>query len=103
ARADIITPTDHTWATVPANPTATQFATALAADKSSIESKWPAAANRYWTGVWKNQKSDPDDYDPNTPSDFNPVPVLQSWLVSGNESSTTGDTYSPTELVAGLT
>ncbi|HEY9248519.1 MAG TPA: hypothetical protein VIO38_05285 [Rariglobus sp.] len=73
-----------------------------------IDSYWRASRNRQWTGVWRNRNT-PDypqtpaaaAYDPDAPANFNPVPALQSWLVSGNESI--ADKFKPTGAVSGLT
>jgi hypothetical protein len=58
--------------------------------------------NRHWTGSWKNTNNDLSTYQRNNPAAFNPTPLLQSWLVSGNENSTTGDTFKPTDVITGL-
>jgi Tfp pilus assembly protein PilX len=64
-----------------------------------IDTYWRASRNRQWTGAWKNGNG--NAYDKETPSGVNPVPVLQSWLVSGNENI--GNTYKPTDAISGLT
>jgi Tfp pilus assembly protein PilX len=94
ARADVIKPATVTWST---DSTAD---TALAADKSGIDNYWQGTKrNRHWVGAWKNAAP---AFDVNTPAASNPSPALQSWLVSGNESSTTGDTFKPVDVVTGL-
>jgi Tfp pilus assembly protein PilV len=70
-----------------------------AAAQASIDTYWRAKRNRQWTGVWLNTKNNPSDYDPNNPAAFNPVPVLQSWLVSGNEKAAD---FSPETQLTGL-
>jgi hypothetical protein len=90
ARADV---------TIPTSVTVTN-ATAASAALTSIDTHWRAGRNRHWTGVWLNNKSDPADFIPGTPSAFNPEPVLQSWLVSGNENAASN--YDPDTVVTGL-
>ncbi|MFH1496459.1 MAG: hypothetical protein ABII82_01420 [Verrucomicrobiota bacterium] len=102
ATADVITPAGHTWTTLPVTSTAANYTTARNTDKSSIETNWATNSNRHWTGTWTNQIKD-SDYDPDNPATSNPLPVLQAWLVSGNEASATGDTFKPTDAVSELT
>lgn len=64
-----------------------------------IDTYWRATRNRQWTGVWKNGNG--SAYDKETPASFNRIPILQSWLISGNESA--ADTYKPTTAISGLT
>ena len=90
ARADVLTPASITLdATTPAPTVLAQ-----------IDTHWRDRRNRHWTGVWRNTKDNPADYDPANPAAFNPVPELQSWLVSGNESTAT---FSPEDQIANLT
>jgi hypothetical protein len=70
---------------------------------NSIDTYWRAQRNRQWTAVWKNGNNDPSTYDSNNPANYNPVASLQSWLVSGNENSATGNTFKPTDTITGLT
>jgi hypothetical protein len=91
ARADVTTP-----------PGVTVTAESVAADTlNSIDTYWRASRNRHWTGVWLNTNDDPATYDRNNPAAFNPVPALQSWLVSGNENTAT--TFDPNITITGLT
>ena len=105
ARADVLPPATHTWASVPsspppaAQPTPAQYATARADDTNSIGTYWRTRRNRHWTGVWLNSNSDPADYDADDPAAFNPAPALQSWLVSGNEKATD---FTPETQLTGL-
>ncbi len=97
ARADVIAPASLGWST------ASDPVLARAADAAAIKSQWTASPrNRNWTGVWLNTKGHPAAYTPDSPADFNPAPALQAWLVSGNENSTTGDTFKPVDIVTGL-
>ncbi|MDF3056180.1 MAG: hypothetical protein K0R17_395 [Rariglobus sp.] len=72
----------------------------------SIDTYWRNRRNRQWTGVWRNRNT-PDytppapAFDSNNPAAYNPVPALQSWLVSGNENGAA--TFSPSTAVTGLT
>jgi Type II secretory pathway, component PulK len=66
-----------------------------------IDDFWADRRNRRWTGAWANGNT--SDYDRNNPAEFNAVPRLQSWLVSGNENSPTGDAYKPTDRLPALT
>ncbi|HSI09082.1 MAG TPA: hypothetical protein VK985_10905 [Rariglobus sp.] len=85
----------------PASGTSLTATTATAL--SNIDTYWRASRNRQWTGAWRNSNNDPATYDSNNPAKYNPVAVLQSWLVSGNENATTGDTFKPSDTVTGLT
>ncbi len=75
---------------------------------NSIDTYWRnAPRNRQWTGVWRNsntpgypQTPAAAPYNADAPASYNPVPALQSWLVSGNENI--GDTYKPTDTISGL-
>jgi hypothetical protein len=66
---------------------------------NSIDQFWRGSRNRRWTGAWKNTNT--SAYDADIPAAFNPVPGLQTWLVSGNE--TIPNNYRPTDVVTGLT
>ena len=76
---------------------ASNTSTALA----SIDNYWKSSRNRRWTGAWKAADPDLAGFVANTPSASNVPPVLQSWLVSGNE--TIADKYKPTDVVPGST
>ena len=101
ARADITSPTGHTWTTLPLVPSASDYASARTTDATSFESYWQTARNRHWTGVWLNGRNNPADYDRANPSAFTPLPELQSWLVSGNETNSSA--FSPLTAITGLT
>jgi hypothetical protein len=66
---------------------------------TGIDTYWRSKRNRQWTAVWKNGTTGP--YNSDAPASANAVPVLQSWLVSGNENTAT--TFLPTAQVSGLT
>lgn len=97
ARADIVTPPNFNWATVPANPTATHYFNARATDTTGIDSFWNASRNRNWTGAWRNTNN--STFDPNQPSAYNATPGTAAWLVSGNENAAT---FLPTTALTNL-
>lgn len=68
---------------------------------TAIDTYWRGGRNRHWVGAWRNANNDPNDFDADNPSAFNPVPELQAWLVSGNEE--TGNTFLPQTAIPGLT
>ncbi len=73
---------------------------AAATTLTSIDDFWSDRRNRRWTGAWANGNA--SSYDRSAPADFNTVPRLQSWLVSGNENSPAGDTFRPTDRLPAL-
>ncbi len=79
---------------------------------TALNSYWRGSRNRRWTGAWKNVN--PTTYDPDNAPAYNPVPGLQSWLVSGNENTpdpadplapNADDRFlfKPSDIVTGLT
>jgi hypothetical protein len=79
---------------------------------SAIDSYWKTSGsprNRHWIGAWKNINT--TAFDRNAPAAFNPLPgnpadntvSTPAWLVSGNETSATSDTFKPADVVTGLT
>jgi hypothetical protein len=73
--------------------------TATASALNAIDTYWRASRNRRWTGAWKNSNTTDVASVANTPADANPVAALQSWLVSGNETTAT---FTPTTAPANL-
>ena len=88
AAADVVIP-----AAVTINTTATG-----ADARTSLDIYWAGSRNRHWTGVWRNRNTDP--FTATSPSAANPVPNLEGWLVSGNETTAT---FTPTDTISGLT
>jgi len=70
---------------------------------ASVENFWNKQRNGHWTGVWKNGNG--STFDPDDPTEGNPIPQLQNWLVSGNEAfggslAQPEPDYLPTEQVS---
>jgi Tfp pilus assembly protein PilX len=67
---------------------------------SSIDTYWQDSRNRRWTGVWKNGNTTDVATSADIPANANPVAALQSWLISGNETTAA---FTPDEQVANFT
>ncbi|TSJ79558.1 hypothetical protein [Rariglobus hedericola] len=109
-----ITPPTYDFGTSSTGGSFTASGTTGAQAIAAVDAYWKTAAsprNRHWVGAWKNARSDPATYNKENPSAFNPLPanpaddsvLTPAWLVSGNELSSTGDTFKPADVVTGLT
>lgn len=84
-RADVLIPDE---VDVPANATGAEA-------EDSLDAYWNDRRNRHWIGVWRDGNT--NGYDPDNPSLSQAEAALQTWLVSGNEDSTTGGGSEPDE------